>query len=110
MTRPVYRQEPVFDAEVTYQVQEWQAVRTARAEGADLEPRWPQLEPGERERPGSRREACRVHLASSAGKRFNHEVRAEELPRYEPGRAFRGKVDAFGTLRSLRPTRVEAGG
>jgi hypothetical protein len=109
VSRPVYRDEPVWDTEVTYQVDEWQLVRSAHAEGSDLDPKWPPLEPDEREKPGSRREVCRVFLTATGGKRFVHEVRAGELAAFEPGRAFSGKVDAFGTLHTLRPSRVESG-
>jgi hypothetical protein len=109
VTRPVYREEPVWGTEVTYQLEEWQLARNARNDGSDRSPVWPSLEEGERERPGSRREVCRVFLTAEGGKRFVHEVSASELTMFEPGRVFRGEVDAFGKLRSLRPSRVESG-
>jgi hypothetical protein len=98
---PVFRDEPVYGTEITYEIDEWQVVRTATASGSDLEPRWPELAPGERERDGSRSESCRVFLRSSRGKRYTQEVGCARLARYGPGTKLEVKVDRFGKIRRL---------
>jgi hypothetical protein len=102
VTKPVYRDEPVYATEVTYQVDEWQLVRTARAEGADLEPRWPGLEAGERERAGSRKEEYRAFFSGPGGKRFSTTVTGAAFSRYPVGSRHRARVDLFGKLHGLR--------
>ena len=49
--RPLYRDRPVYGTKFTYEVERWVVVRTARAEGRDQSPRWPEpgLAAGERE-------------------------------------------------------------
>ena len=60
--RPVYRDRPVFGTKYTYEVERWVVTRTARAEGLDQSPRWPEpgLAAGERE--GRRSEGYTVLL------------------------------------------------
>ena len=100
--RPVTRDEPVYGTEVTYQVDEWQLARTARTEGADFEPRWPLVEPGERERPGTHKEVYRVFLSGPGGKRLARSVRESELGRFAVGSRHRAKVDMFGAVHGLK--------
>jgi hypothetical protein len=49
--RPVYRERPVYATKVSYEIERWTVARTARAEGQDQTPRWPDpaLAAGERE-------------------------------------------------------------
>jgi hypothetical protein len=100
--RPVTRAEPVYGTEVTYEVDEWQFARTAREEGADFEPHWPLLEPGERERSGTRKEVCRVFLSGPRGKRLSAVVKGADFGRYTVGSRHRAKVDAFGAVHGLK--------
>jgi len=105
VTRPVYEQQPVYGVEVTYELDEWKVGRRARASGSDLEPRWPELAQGERERSGSRSAKYQVVLKGSNGKRYTHEVRASEFQRYSLGSRHLAKIDALGGMRKLRPKR-----
>jgi hypothetical protein len=105
VNRPVYEQQPVWAVEVTYRIDEWQAVRTARESGSDLSPRWPVVGGGERERPGSRKATYSVVLKGPKGQRFTYEPSASAFQRFAPGSKHTGQLDAFGNLDDVRPRR-----
>ena len=60
--RPVYRNRPVYGTKSTYEVERWVVVRTARADGLDQSPRWPEPDLAAGEREGRRSEGYTVLL------------------------------------------------
>ena len=67
---PTYREEPVLDDKCYYNAEKWVKARTEKAEGADLNPRWPEVKLKKAgkclgcEREGSRDETYVVRLKS----------------------------------------------
>jgi hypothetical protein len=60
--QPVYTENPVYDTRVSYEALRWVNDRTARAEGHDRSPHWPDPRLGSRERESGRTESYVVVL------------------------------------------------
>ncbi|MEM7020372.1 MAG: zinc ribbon domain-containing protein, partial [Pseudomonadota bacterium] len=60
--RTKYRKEPIYDAWCTYRINRWGYDRSAKAQGADLNPAWPQvnLRCSNQKRLGCERESGRI--------------------------------------------------
>jgi hypothetical protein len=68
--RPVYQDHPVYRARVTYDIPRWVADRTARADGHDQSPHWPDPGVGLSMREAGRHESYLVLLRGGRDYRF----------------------------------------
>ena len=96
--RPVYRDRPVYGTKFTYEVERWVAVRTARADGLDQSPRWPEpgLAAGERE--GRRSEGYTVLLEGR--RKYRKELTESRWSSFHIGQRLIATVRG-GTVESL---------
>ena len=98
---PVYRTEPVYRQRIRYEIDRWKPLRTERAAGQDRSPTWPPSRLARGEREGRRGEAYTVVFRDQRGREIAHPAASEaEWRRFEPGRAFRAKVQG-GKVRAF---------
>lgn len=97
----IYRQEPIQDEWVRYQVDTWAAAPPARLEGRDHQPRWPTPALGPRLREVRRSGHQLLELAGPEGS-IPREVSEEVLRRTPPGATLVGLVNNNGRLVELR--------
>jgi hypothetical protein len=101
---PIYRDDPVYREKVRYNVDRWVVHHTERAEGSDVNPRFPTVELGEKEREGGRVESYAVTLTNARGKTFKINPRNEtEFRRYPPGSQHTAKLSGLGKLKEIKP-------
>ena len=97
--RTRYRSEPVFDVSCTYDTYVWQQVDTQVESGRDSAPRWPELNPGARDRL-RREEKYAVHIGYEDGgdKEHVHEPKSEaEFLSWKRGQSVPLQVNNFGS-------------
>jgi hypothetical protein len=102
--RPVYVERPVYRSKVSYEVERWKVDRTERAQGTDLEPRWPSVSLREKEREAARKQVLKVLLRTPEGE--SREWLAADVERwrfYKPGQAYSAKVTRTGSVSELQP-------
>jgi hypothetical protein len=88
-----------------YTVKEWQKVDTATLSGKDLNPRWPEPQLGANQRAGEREEVYEI-VFDNDGKKYTYQTRdAAEFAQCQIGSRWILKVNTFGQVNSIQPTR-----
>jgi hypothetical protein len=96
-------QYQVYDDYCPYTVLEWREVDRATAQGADLQPYWPDLDLAADQREGRRTEAYAVSF-SGAGEVYDYSVsEADEFAQFTPGSRWTLKVNGLGGLNAVEP-------
>jgi hypothetical protein len=100
-----YKEVPVFQNKVTYTVWRWDEINQAVAKGTDMNPTWPAVQIGDRQREGKRKENYHLYLRDHVdnSKRYDKEVTADEFLQYPPGAICPAKVRLGGKLEGLSP-------
>lgn len=100
---PVYREDPVYDVKVAYDIDKWHETRKARANGSDTSPAWPDPGLASNEREGARAETFELELRDEKGnvRKFVPKT-AEEFSRFRIGSAYTAKVDRMGNVDEIR--------
>jgi hypothetical protein len=94
---PIYRDEPVYDTEYTYEIDRWVVDRTPTVTGVDQPPQWPMLELGDQEREGDRTATYTIMFQGENGRDYT--VTLDDLDTwssFEPGAAHPLQVNRFG--------------
>lgn len=67
---PIYRDEPVYQTQYTYEIDRWLVNRTPQTSGNDHHPYWPEIVLGPQERQGAGQETYTVHFEGENGKSY----------------------------------------
>jgi len=98
----VYRDEPVYETWFTYEIDKWVTVRTARSQGRDQAPEWPDPELRDGQRAGAKTGRYVIHVKDGeTGKAYAHELPEAEWGRYRVGQAVIAEVSG-DEVESLR--------
>ncbi|MDB9496795.1 zinc finger protein [Spirulina major CS-329] len=93
---PIYRDEPVYDTEYTYEIDRWVVNRTPTVSGLDQNPQWPLLELGAQEREGDRTATYTILFQGDNGRDYPVTLDLDTWSQFEPGDAQPLKVTRFG--------------
>lgn len=101
---PVYKEEPVYDEEVTYQVDRWKTQSTARSDGKDSDPRWPEVATDSTTRAGKRTESYEVVLTESGGKSYTYNPKNEStFKSFGSGQTVTASINRLGQITEVTP-------
>ncbi|HEY9071941.1 MAG TPA: Ran-binding zinc finger domain-containing protein [Candidatus Ozemobacteraceae bacterium] len=117
VTKPVYRQEPVYGTWMTYEADEWVKVDTAAAKGTTELPAWPSTgvkQPVENRlgarREGVRTEAYRITLKSLKDSKIyeiteigSKKLDAATFEKMRPGTKWTAGISGLGSIKELAP-------
>jgi hypothetical protein len=99
---PVYKEVPVYKMKYRFNVDEWQPVREAKAEGDDQSPVWPEVQLGANERIGPRKEDYKVLFRDPDGKTVEHPVGSEaEWLGFKEGEAYKAETNISGKIQRI---------
>jgi ribosomal protein L40E len=92
----------VYDQWCKYTVNEWTVVDAAKAQGADLQPQWPDLRLRSDQREGKRGEKYTVTFQAN-DKSYTYSPSAADFPQFAVGSQWTLKVNALGGVNSVQP-------
>jgi DNA-directed RNA polymerase subunit RPC12/RpoP len=93
----------VYDDYCKYTAPEWQQVDSATAQGADLQPYWPQVNLSNGEREGERKEAYTAYFETSDGVKEFTTDDAALFVQLQPGTQWTLTVNTFGQVVEVSP-------
>ncbi|MBN1646567.1 MAG: hypothetical protein JW874_00920 [Spirochaetales bacterium] len=101
--RPVYREDPVYDTWVKYDVIEWVEQRQVRQKGGMNDPPvWPEPQFKLYEREGKRTESAELQLFDpQKNKTYIYKCAPAELSRYAQNKPYKATVTVTGAVKSL---------
>lgn len=94
--QPVYRSDPVYVTQYTYEIDQWVYAREERAAGTDQEPYWPAVTLAAGEREGGRSQRYEVHFSDEAGNLYTWVVNEATWHTFALGDVYRLEVSDFG--------------
>ncbi len=99
---PVYEEVPVYATRYRYEIDRWVTDRTARVEGRDGAPFWPEVpDAGPTIRAGSRSERYVVVFVDDEGQNYSLEFDEAAWRRFAVGERHTLAVNSFGEAREL---------
>lgn len=100
---PVYERRPIYDTEITYQVQRWVVVDSAEKTGRDFQPLWEKVIPKKGQRLGERTEQYKILLRETGAPQniFRKEIQPSERGNFPQGKKFTAKINTKGELLSI---------
>jgi hypothetical protein len=97
--QPVYRNDPVYVTQYTYEIDQWIYNRYHGTTGSrEEQPYWPVITLAENEREGGRLQQYEVHFIDAAGNVYRWMTNEEEWRTYTIGDVYRLEVNNFGTI------------
>lgn len=93
---PIYRDEPVYQTQYTYEIDRWFAHRMDQTDGQDLNPYWPTIELGPKEREGVRRETYTAYFDGENGESYQIKMPLKTWVAFEVGSQHRIVVNRAG--------------
>lgn len=105
--REVYRTEPVYDYWYTYEIEEWDEVRSPESAGVDQNPVWPDYKLKSKERVGNEKESYTVLLdpiEESKWGRLSYNLEFSKWSNLKLGEIYIAKVRKSGTVVSIEKT------
>lgn len=97
---PIYRDEPVYDTYVNYDVDRWVGLEKLSREGSDQVPLWPDYATNSTHRVGPRTEVLTL-LLKGEGKDFRREVSRERFQALAVGTHLKAEINRLGTLKKV---------
>ena len=93
----------VYDDFCKYNAKEWQAVDQVSAQGADLQPYWPQISIDSGQREGQRQETYTVDFETNAGMKEYQTDDAALFTQFQPGTEWTLTINTFGQVVEVSP-------
>ncbi len=93
----------VYEDYCKYTVREWQAVDQSVAQGADLQPYWPQVTVGAGQREGQRKETYTVLFQTEDGVKEFTTDDEQLFSQLAPGTTWTLEINTFGTVVNVQP-------
>jgi hypothetical protein len=100
---PVYERRPIYDTEITYQVERWVVIDSAEKTGRGFQPLWEQVVITKGKRAGEKTEQFKILLRETGEPQntFWKEIAPSELKNFPQGKRFSAKINDKGELLSF---------